>query len=89
MNGYYVSMETTSNLADSGSDRALGIFKLVNGVKIPLTDSQNEKQKTLNYIAGSISYKVDIRINYDSTAGAVTASTFVRKSIPKNGIPTN
>jgi ABC-type branched-subunit amino acid transport system substrate-binding protein len=25
----------------------------------------------------------------DSTAGAVTASTFVRKSIPKNGIPNN
>ena len=25
----------------------------------------------------------------DSTSGAVTASTFVRKSIPKNGIPNN
>lgn len=77
MNGYYVSMETTSNLADSGSDRALGIFKLVNGVKIPLTDSQNEKQKTLNYIAGSISYKVDIRVNYDSAAGAVLIDVFI------------
>lgn len=77
MNGYYVSMETTSNLADSGSDRALGIFKLVNGVKIPLTDSQNEKQKTLNYIAGSISYKIDIRVNYDSAAGAVLIDVFI------------
>jgi hypothetical protein len=77
MNGYYVSMETTSNLADSGSDRALGIFKLINGVKIPLTDSQNEKQKTLNYIAGSISYKVDIRVNYDSAAGAVLIDVFI------------
>jgi len=77
MTGYYVSMETTSNLADSGSDRALGIFKVVNGVKTPLTDSQNEKQKTLNYIAGSISYKVDIRVNYDSVAGAVLIDVFI------------
>ena len=77
MNGYYVSMETTSNLADSGSDRALGIFKLIDGVKVPLTDSQKEKQKTLNYIAGSISYKVDIRVNYDSVAGAVLIDVFI------------
>lgn len=77
MNGYYVSMETTSNQADSGADRALGIFKLVNGVKIPLTDSQTDKQKTLNYVAGSVSYKVDIRVNYDSDAGAVLIDVFI------------
>lgn len=77
MNGYYVSMETTSNLADSGSDRALAIFKIKNGVKIPLTDSQKDKQKTLNYVAGSTSYKVDIRVNYDSVAGMVLIDVFI------------
>lgn len=77
MTGYYVSMETTSNLSDSGSDRALGIFKLVNGVKIPLTDSQTEKQKTLNYVTGSVSYKVDIRVNYDAQDEAVLIDVFI------------
>lgn len=77
MDGYYVSMETTSNLADSGSDRALAIFKVKNGVKTPLTDSQKDKQKTLNYVAGSTSYKVDIRVNYDSAAGAVLIDVFI------------
>jgi hypothetical protein len=77
MTGYYVSMETTSNLADSGSDRALAIFKIKNGVKTSLTDSQKDKQKTLNYVAGSTSYKVDIRVNYDSTAGAVLIDVFI------------
>jgi len=77
MTGYYISMETTSNLADSGSDRALAIFKIKNGVKTSLTDSQKDKQKTLNYVAGSTSYKVDIRVNYDSTAGAVLIDVFI------------
>ncbi len=77
MTGYYVSMETTSNLADSGSDRALGIFKLKNGVKIPLTDSQVDKQKTLNYVAGSTSYKVDIRVNYTSSSGEDSGAVLI------------
>ncbi len=77
MTGYYVSMETTSNLADSGSDRALAIFKIKNGVKTSLTDSQKDKQKTLNYVAGSTSYKVDIRVNHDAAAGAVLIDVFI------------
>ena len=77
MTGYYVSMETTSNLADSGSDRALGIFKVVNGVKTPLTDSQVNKQKTLNYVSGSTSYKVDIRVNYSAAGDAIVIDVFI------------
>ena len=77
MSGYYVSMETTSNLADSGSDRALAIFKVVNGVKTPLTDSQVDKQKTLNYVVGSTSYKIDIRVNYNATADVVAIDVFI------------
>jgi hypothetical protein len=75
--GYFVSMETTSNLAESGSDRSLGIFKIKNGVKTRLTDLQNKKQKSLNYVAGSTSYKLDIRVNSDPVSGYVAIDLFI------------
>ena len=75
--GYFVSMETTSNLAESGSDRSLGIFKIKNGVKTRLTDLQNKTQKSLNYVAGSTSYKLDIRVNSDPISGYVAIDLFV------------
>jgi hypothetical protein len=75
--GYFVSMETTSNLAESGSDRSLGIFKIKNGVKTRLTDPQNKKQKSLNYVAGSTSYKLDIRVNSDPVSGYVAIDLFI------------
>ena len=71
------SSAPTTVAADSGSDRALGIFKVVNGVKTPLTDSQVNKQKTLNEISGSTSYKVDIRVNYNATADVVAIDVFI------------
>lgn len=62
LNGYYVFMQTTSNTADSGADKALAIVKVVNGYIIPLTDSQINQNKTLNYVAGATSYKLDVRV---------------------------
>jgi len=77
MDGYYISMETTSNLADSGSDKALGIFKVKNGIKTSLTDSQQDKAKTLAFLTGSTSYKVDVRVKYDSTNQVVVIDVFI------------
>ena len=77
MDGYYISMETTSNLVESGADKALGIFKVKNGIKTSLTDSQQDKAKTLAFLTGSTSYKVDVRVRYDATNQLVVIDVFI------------
>jgi hypothetical protein len=72
LDGYYIKLETTSNLADSGSDRPLSIFKVKNGVITPLQDSQEKgSNKSLAYLAQGISYKVDMRIKIESSVVAI------------------
>lgn len=62
MNGYYVLIQTTANLADT-ADKEVKILKVVNGKKIVLNDSQKgSATKTLTGILGGISYKVDINV---------------------------
>jgi hypothetical protein len=68
LDGYYVKLETTSNLPESGSDRPLSIFKVKNGVITPLQDSQEKgSNKSLAYLAQGVSYKVDIRVKVESS----------------------
>jgi hypothetical protein len=68
LDGYYVKLETTSNLPESGSDRPLSIFKVKNGVMTPLQDSQEKgSNKSLAYLAQGVSYKVDIRVKVESS----------------------
>jgi hypothetical protein len=68
LDGYYVKLETTSNLPESGSDRPLSIFKVKNGVMTPLQDSQEKgSNKSLAYLAQGVSYKVDIRVKIESS----------------------
>ena len=71
LNGYYVKLETTSNLPDSGSDRPLSIFKVKNGVITPLKDSQEDNKKSLAYLAQGVSYKVDIRVKIQQSVVAI------------------
>lgn len=62
MNGYYILIQTTSNLADS-ADKEVKILKVVNGKKVVLNDSQRgSATKTLTGILGGISYKVDVNV---------------------------
>jgi hypothetical protein len=72
LDGYYVKLETTSNLPESGSDRPLSIFKVKNGVIIPLKDTQEKgSNKSLAYLAQGVSYKVDIRVKVQATVVAI------------------
>lgn len=72
LDGYYVKLETTSNLPESGSDRPLSIFKVKNGVITPLQDSQEKgSNKSLAYLAQGVSYKVDIRVKVENSVVAI------------------
>ncbi len=72
LDGYYIKLETTSNLPESGSDRPLSIFKVKNGVITPLKDSQDPgSNKSLAYLAQGISYKVDIKVKAESSVVAI------------------
>jgi hypothetical protein len=72
LDGYYVKLETTSNLPESGSDRPLSIFKVKNGVITPLQDTQEKgSNKSLAYLAQGVSYKVDIRVKIQSSVVAI------------------
>jgi len=69
--GYYVLMQTTSNLS-STSDREVKILKVVNGKRIELNDSQkNNPSKTLTGILGGTAYKVDIKVKVTSTVRVI------------------
>jgi hypothetical protein len=77
MDGYYVSLETTANLAKSGADKALGIFKIKNGIMTSLSDSQSDINKTLAFLTGSTSYKVDIRVRHDAINSVIAIDVFI------------
>jgi hypothetical protein len=74
LNGYYIKLETTSNLPESGSDRPLSIFKVKNGVITQLPDSQEKgSTKSLAYLTQGVSYKVDIRIKIENSIVVIDA----------------
>ena len=64
---------------------------------VPLNYSATSRVGYNGYYFGQLNAKGELKpfggkvslYTTDSTSGAVTASTYVRKSIPKNGIPTN
>jgi hypothetical protein len=70
-NGYYVLLQTTSNLSNT-SDKEVKILKIVNGKRKELADSQkNNPSKTLTGIIGATSYKVDIKVEVTATARVI------------------
>ena len=88
MSGYYVLMQTTSNM-DKTDDQEVKIIKVVNGRVKKLNDTQKGISKTLTGILGATSYKVDIKVkcqtgvrvidvyinNFKITATDVTSTT--------------
>ena len=88
MSGYYVLLQTTSNM-DKTDDKEVKIIKVVNGRVKKLNDTQKDISKTLTGILGATSYKVDIKVkcqtgvrvidvyinNFKISATDVTSST--------------
>jgi hypothetical protein len=67
MTGYFILVQTTANLADD-ADKEIQIWKLVNGKKVKLNDSQSGTNgKALSGILGGISYKIDVNVITTST----------------------
>ena len=70
-NGYYVLLQTTSNLSNT-SDKEVKILKIVNGKRKELADTQkNNLSKTLTGIIGATSYKVDIKVEVTATSRVI------------------
>lgn len=73
LDGYYIKLETTSNLPESGSDKPLSIFKVKNGIITPLKDTQQDNNKSLAYLAQGVSYKVDVRVKVQGSVVVIDA----------------
>ena len=65
MSGYYVLMQTTSNM-NKTDDQEVKILKVVNGKVKKLNDTQKGISKTLTGILGATSYKVDIKVKCEA-----------------------
>lgn len=61
MTGYYVSVQTTAHLS-STADKEINIYKVVNGKRIILNDSQSTASKTLTGILAGTVYKLDVNV---------------------------
>ena len=70
MNGYYIMMETTTNLAVHG-EKEVKILKVVNGKKTILSDSQNSASSTANGVVGAKNYKIDIKVKTSSAVNVI------------------
>lgn len=71
MTGYFVLVKTTANLANT-ADREVHIYKLVDGQKVRLNDSQSGTNgQALTGILGGISYKIDINVITTATTRVI------------------
>ena len=59
LNGYYVIIQTTSNLSDT-ADKEVKIYKMVDGNRILLNDNQSNTNSQLTGILGGQLYKLDV-----------------------------
>lgn len=70
--GYYVSIQTTTHLSDT-ADKEIHIYKIVDGKKTILADSQKVPSKTLTGILAGTVYKVDVNVKVESTKVTIDA----------------
>jgi len=70
MNGYYVFMQKTTNLKVV-SENEVQIFKIVNGKKIVLSDSQQTASTSVNGVVGAKNYKVDVKVKTTPTTNVI------------------
>jgi hypothetical protein len=70
-NGYFVELQTDASNKDL-KDKSLKIYKVVNGKRIPLTDSQDtESGRLLGGIITSTLYKLDIDVIIETGATVI------------------
>ena len=64
--GYFVELKTTSNLANK-DDKEVLVYKVANNKKVRLPDTQTGVAKSFNGLYGGQSYKVDVKVQVQST----------------------
>ena len=70
--GYYVSVQTTTNLSDT-ADKEIHIYKVVNGKRTILKDSQTVATKTLTGILAGTVYKLDVNVKVGASKVTIDA----------------
>ena len=70
--GYYVSVQTTTHLSDT-ADKEIKIYKVVNGKKTILADSQQTPAKTLTGVLAGTVYKLDVNVVVESSSVKIDA----------------
>jgi hypothetical protein len=70
MNGYYVFLQKTTNLKML-SENEVQIFKIVNGKKIVLSDSQKTESGSVSGVVGAKNYKIDVKVKTTATTNVI------------------
>ena len=69
--GYFVELKTTSNLANK-DEKEVAVYKVVDGNKIRLPDTQSGVAKSFNGLYGGQAYKVDLKVEVQATKVIIT-----------------
>ena len=74
--GYYLSIATSQNSNAEKSFREIGLYKIVNGKPVRLSDQQKDEDSSIiTGIGGGKMYRVDIRANYSTPTVAAGQPT--------------
>jgi len=64
INGYILKIATSQNVANKGlKSRDVQLFKVVNGVETPVSDTQTAEDNSITGISGGELYRVDIKVS--------------------------
>jgi hypothetical protein len=69
--GYFIELKTTSNLANK-DEKEVAVYKVVDGNKIRLPDTQSGIAKSFNGLYGGQAYKVDAKVEVQATKVIIT-----------------
>jgi hypothetical protein len=71
LNGYILKISTSQNVANKGlNSRDVQLFKVVNGVETPVSDTQKTEENSITGVSGGEFYRVDVRVS-QATTGAL------------------
>lgn len=72
LNGYILEIGTSQNVANSGlQTRDVQVFKLVNGVKTAISDTQKTEDNSITGISGGELYRIEVRVAQESSSQRV------------------
>jgi hypothetical protein len=71
LNGYILKISTSQNVANKGlKSRDVQLFKVVNGVETPVSDTQQTEANSITGVSGGEFYRVDVKVS-KATSGSL------------------